>query len=31
MRKQVLKIMLKGLQIESPHIFNIQILISSWP
>ena len=29
-RKQVLKIMFRGLQIESPHIFNIWILISSW-
>ena len=29
-RKQVLKIMLRGLQIESPHIFNIRIPILSW-
>ena len=29
--KQVLKMTFKGLEIESPHIFNIQILISSWP
>ena len=30
-RKQVSKVMFRGLQIESPHIFNIRILISSWP
>ena len=30
-RKQVLKIMLSDLQIESPHMFNIRILILSWP
>ena len=28
--KQVSKIMLRGLQIESSHIFNIPLLISSW-
>ena len=30
-RKNVLEIMLRGAQNESPHIFNIRILISSWP
>ena len=29
--KQVSKIMFRGLQIESSHIFNIPLLISSWP
>ena len=29
--KEVLKIMFRSLQTESPHIFDIRILISSWP